>query len=145
MTTSIARRLLVLLAALGLYVGVYACFAPAEFHTDFPLGRGWVQVDGYFDEHLVRDVGSLYLALVAVTVVALVRPRAQAVRTAGLAWTVFGVPHVVYHLSHLPTSLPDAVGNVVSLGGTALLGLVLLLPWRRTATSREIRQPAVER
>ena len=52
-----------------------------------------------------------------------------------LAWTVFGVPHLGYHLGHLQgLEMIDAVGNVVSLGGSLLLGILLLLPERRQPT-----------
>ena len=43
--------------------------APKSFYEDFPgAGRVWVAVDGPYNEHLVRDVGSLNLALAFVAV-----------------------------------------------------------------------------
>ena len=57
-------RLLLWLLALGnLGVGIQAAFTPRSFYDDFPLGRGWVAMDGPYNQHLVRDVGSLNLAL----------------------------------------------------------------------------------
>ena len=54
------------LAFVSLEVGIWAQFAPRSFYDDFPgLGRAWVRVDGPFNEHLVRDVGGLNLALAA--------------------------------------------------------------------------------
>ncbi|WP_213816160.1 hypothetical protein [Glaciihabitans sp. dw_435] len=52
---------------IGAVVGVWAAFLPLEFYDAFPgLGLGpWVAIDGPYNEHLVRDVGALYLALAA--------------------------------------------------------------------------------
>jgi hypothetical protein len=45
-----------------------------------------------------------------------------------VAWTVFGVPHLVYHLGHLDGfGTGDKVGNVVGLGGALLVAVALLL------------------
>lgn len=48
----------------GLSVGVWATLFPRSFYDSFPgFHRIWVGVDGPYNEHLARDVGSLYLAL----------------------------------------------------------------------------------
>ena len=61
----------VCLGAIGLFMlpaGVQAAFAPRSFFENFPVGRGWIAAEGgSYDEHLVRDVGVLFLALVIVT------------------------------------------------------------------------------
>lgn len=45
-----------------------AAFAPRSWYDDFPLGRGWIAAEGStYDEHLVRDVGVLFLALIIVS------------------------------------------------------------------------------
>jgi hypothetical protein len=51
-------------------------------------------------------------------------------RIAGLGWTVFGVLHFAYHVTHLDGSFTDKAGNVVALGISAILGIVLLFPAR---------------
>jgi hypothetical protein len=52
-------------------VGVWATFVPRSFYDDFPgFGRHWVQVDGPYNEHLVRDFGAVNLALAVVTITA---------------------------------------------------------------------------
>jgi hypothetical protein len=56
---------------------------------------------GPYSEHFVRDVGGLYLALLVVTLAALVRPDAMRLRLAGLAWSAFAVPHALFHIRHL--------------------------------------------
>lgn len=117
------------LTASALYVGPWAAFGPRSFYDAFPgLHRVWVGVDGPFNEHLVRDVGGLYLALAVAGLVALVRQEPLATVMLGGAWTVFGIVHLTYHLHHLGSfDAIDVVGNVVALGGTLLLGLSLLV------------------
>ena len=63
--TTLRRVILWILNALGAFVGVWALAAPQAFYEAFPgIGFGaWVGVDGPFNEHLIRDVGALYLAL----------------------------------------------------------------------------------
>lgn len=131
-----ARISLGLIAAFMLLAGLQAAFAPRSFFDDFPLGRGWIAAEGgAYDEHLVRDVGFLFLALIAVTVWVVVReadPRGIAV-----AWLIQGVGHLVYHVGHLDGyDGIDKFGLVISLVMVPVLATVAL--WdgirRRTAT-----------
>ena len=66
------RLMLWLLAIANLGVGLQAAFTPRSFYDDFPFGRGWIAMDGPYNEHLVRDVGTLNLALVVLAFAALV-------------------------------------------------------------------------
>lgn len=114
---------LVILAGSALLVGAWAQFSPRSFYRSFPgLGRHWVAVDGKYNEHLVRDVGGLNLALAVVTVIAIVHRSAVLVRTAALAWLVYAVPHVVYHAAHLELY---AGGDKVLMIGSLALAAVL--------------------
>jgi len=129
MNTSSRRVILALTAVIGLYVGVWAEFLPRSFYASFPgLGRHWISLDGAYDEHLIRDVGSFYLALTAVSIAGIVARSAVVGRIAGLGWTVFGVLHFGYHVTHLDGSFADQAGNVITLGISAVLGVVLLFP-----------------
>jgi hypothetical protein len=118
-----------LLAAGALAVGVWAQFFPASFYADFPGGRGWVSADGAFNEHLVRDVGGLQLALAAVTGWAASRRAGPGARRAvALAWLLFAVPHLTYHATHLqPFGVTDAVAQVVALALQVVAPLWVLL------------------
>jgi hypothetical protein len=61
-----------LLAVSPLGVGVWALFAPRSFFQDFPAaGRHWVSALGPYNEHLMRDVGALNLALLVLLPLAL--------------------------------------------------------------------------
>lgn len=80
-------------------IGIWALVAPQSFYDDFPgLGRSWVSIDGPFNEHLVRDVGALNLALLVLFVFAWVRLERQLLMLSGVAALVWGIPHAVYHL-----------------------------------------------
>ncbi|MCU1369977.1 MAG: hypothetical protein JWO77_1171 [Ilumatobacteraceae bacterium] len=128
-TSSIVQRaVLAYLTFAGLLVGVWAAIFPRSFADDFPgFGRVWVAVDGPFNEHLVRDVGQLSLALAVVSLVAAVTMQPILVRVAAAAWLVNAVPHLVYHLRHLGPLEPfDQVGEIVSLSLLVVLPVVVL-------------------
>lgn len=123
---------LALTAAIACFVGGWAWFAPASFFDSFPgvLGQ-WVATDGPYNEHLVRDVGGMYLALGAASVAGLVWRAPAVTRVLGLAWTVFGALHLGYHATHLDHLTPDAaIGTAVSLTLSLGLGVLLLIPAR---------------
>jgi hypothetical protein len=122
------------LALSAALVGFWATFAPHSFYRSFPLpGHHWVSPAGPYDEHLVRDVGGLYLSLLVVTVWAIVRRNPELLRVAGAAWFVFSLPHLVFHLGHLDgLTTFDKAGESTSLGLTLLFALLLTLPSRST-------------
>jgi hypothetical protein len=115
--STLTRFALVVLAATGAVVGGWALAFPRSFYDDFPgMGRVWVAVDGPFNEHLVRDVGSLNLALGFVAAMALVTASVAVSRAAGGAALIYGVPHLAYHAANLgPFDTGDAVAMMVSL------------------------------
>ena len=123
------RVILVYLTFSGLLVGVWAALFPRAFYDDFPgLGRIWVAVDGPFNEHLVRDIGQLSLALALVSGVAAVTMATNLVRVAAAAWLVNAALHFGYHLRHLDAyDTFDQVGNVFSLGLLVALPIVVLV------------------
>jgi hypothetical protein len=125
----VAATVLTLSAA---YRGVWALVAPRSFYDDFPLpGRDWVSLAGPYDEHLVRDVGGLYLALGVLTLWATLRPRTDLLAVVGIAWEVFSVPHLLFHAGHLDgLASSDKVAETTSLGATVLLAALLLVPAR---------------
>ncbi|MFF5295283.1 hypothetical protein [Paractinoplanes globisporus] len=126
------------LALSALFVGGWAAFAPSSFYRDFPLpGREWVSGLGPYNEHLVRDVGGLYLALLVLAAWAALRPSEEVMRVTGLAWLVFGVLHFAFHAAHLTMfSTGDRIGMLGALGGTVVLAVVLLLPASSPASLR---------
>ncbi len=72
-TSTVARVLLGVLAVSEALIGGWALFAPASFYRSFPAaGHGWVALLPPYNEHLIRDVGSLSLALTVVLAAAAV-------------------------------------------------------------------------
>ena len=127
--TLVRRIVLLVTAATGTFVGAWAAGFPQSFYDSFPgFGFMWISIDGPFNEHLIRDVGALYLAIAAIALYAVFARNRAATRATGIAWVVFGVPHLTYHLLHLEgLSAADVIGNVVSLGASLLLGVALLV------------------
>lgn len=118
-----------LLAIPALVVGLWALILPRSFYDDFPAaGRHWVSVLGPYNEHLVRDVGALNLALGALLAVAAIVLERRLVQAALAAWLVYAVPHFVFHATELDAlSFLDNAANVITLGLAVLLPLVLLV------------------
>ena len=136
MTRQRIQTLSLLLIAVGMLpVGVQASFAPRAFFDDFPLGRGWIaQEGGAYNEHLVRDVGVLFLAMVIVTAWTALGQRPA--RPIAVAWLVEGVLHVVYHAGHLDGYKEvDKIGMIGSLTVVPVLALIVL--WAGRPTSAE--------
>jgi hypothetical protein len=129
MKTTWLRAGLLLLASAPLVVGMWALLVPHSFYDDFPLpGRDWVSTLGPYNEHLVRDVGALNLALGVLLASAAILLERRLARVSLLAWLVYAVPHFVFHLgTDHAVSLADNVANMVSLGIAVLLSLILLL------------------
>ena len=122
----VVRGALALLALSAAFVGFWALLAPSSFYSSFPgLGYTWVAEAGPYDEHLVRDVGALYVAVLVLTVLALLRPTAVRPWAAGLTWLVFAVPHLAFHAAHAGPG--DAV-EVAVLVANVLLAAIACLP-----------------
>ena len=113
-------------------VGFWAAFAPRSFYTDFPgAGRHWISPDGPYNQHLIRDVGELNLALLVVVAAAAVTLSLPLVRAALVATLVNGVLHVVYHVGHVDMfSSGDQVAIIGSLVLAPVVALVLLVAVR---------------
>lgn len=111
-------------------VGGWAQFAPQSFYRSFPgAGHAWIPPLGPYNEHLIRDVGGLYLALLVISGWAAIRPQPELLRVTGAAWAAFSVPHLTFHVFHLSLyRTVDQAGNIVTLGGILILALLLVLP-----------------
>jgi nucleoside-diphosphate-sugar epimerase len=126
--SGLAALLLVFLALGSIGVGLWAQVFPQSFYDSFPgLGGAWVAGDGPFNEHLVRDVGGLNLALALVLVVAAATMLVPMVRAVAIAYLVYGVPHLLYHLGHLShLTVLQRVANLVTLGAAVVASVVIL-------------------
>ncbi len=122
------RAGLLSLAVPVLVVGSWALIAPRSWYDNFPIDSAdWISSLGAYQEHLVRDFGSLYLALGLLLLfagVVLDRLLVQAVLGASL---VFQVPHLIFHAANTePFSAASNAVNLVLLAVGLLVTLVLL-------------------
>jgi hypothetical protein len=122
------RAALVALGAPFAGIGIWSLAAPRSWYDEFPgAGMHWIPAFGPYDEHLVRDLGGLYLGLGLLLVFAAVSLSRPLVQGALGTLLVFAAPHLVWHLTELD-ALPtgDNVVNVTTLALTVVLPAVLL-------------------
>ncbi len=97
-------------------IGVVATLFPREFYDDFPFVSHWVDLLPPYNEHLVTDVGGLYLGfavLLAWAARTLDRTLVQAVCA---AWLLTAAIHLFFHVTHLDNfGTGDAIAEIVSL------------------------------
>lgn len=137
MPLPVVRAVLGVLGAVQLVDGLYALIAPRAFYDDFPFGRGWVEALPAYSEHLVRDVGALFLATAVILLAAAVIAERRLVAVALVSFLAFSVPHFVFHMFNLePYGTGDAIGNVATLLLTIVLPLVILVGMGRAGSSR---------
>jgi 4-carboxymuconolactone decarboxylase len=118
--------------------GLYALFAPHSFYSDFPVGRGWVAALPSYSEHLVRDVGGLFLATAVALLAAAWFMQRRLILVAAGSFLLFSVPHAIYHLLNLgPYSTGDAIANVIGV-----LAIVFLPAWVLFELRRQTSRPA---
>jgi hypothetical protein len=133
----VVRAVLAVLGAIQLTDGLYALFAPRSFYEDFPLGRGWVEALPAYNEHLVRDVGSLFIATAVVLFAAAIWTERRLVQVATASFLAFSVPHSVYHAFNLgPYDTGDAIANVASLLFTVVAPAIVLAATFRRGSAR---------
>jgi hypothetical protein len=121
------RAILCGLGGIQLLNGIWITISPTSFYEDFPLGRGWVEALPAYNEHLIRDVGGLFMATGALLLIAggILERRLTLIALA--TWLLFAVPHTVYHLLNLePYGTGDAIGNALALAATVVLPVYLL-------------------
>ncbi|MFG2631925.1 hypothetical protein [Streptomyces sp. NPDC048473] len=101
MPINLRRALLGVLALAGAYTGVWAYFAPRNWHARFPgFGRSWLPQLGPYNEHLSKDAGAMFLAPAVLTLFALRCVRNDmTVQITALVWLTFNIaasdlPHV---------------------------------------------------
>lgn len=122
------------LAAAQAVVGTWALTAPGHFYRAFPAaGHAWVALLPPYNEHLVRDVGALSLAVGVLLGAAAVMPSRLLVAIAVTTFTTYALPHSAFHALHLDR-FPDTdavaqmAGFAVQLAAAAaaLAGILVL-------------------
>ncbi|MCS0499268.1 DUF4345 family protein [Protaetiibacter mangrovi] len=138
------RVLLGLLAIDALVVGLWNQLRPESFYADFPT----VALDPPFSEHYARDFGGATLGIAVVLIAAIIAPTGALVTVAGVAFSVFAVPHAVFHATHLERA--DAGETAYLLLGNGLVAaigvIVIVLGVLRMGRDRgRLHDPALDR
>jgi len=111
-----ARVALVVLLVSAATIGLTATLAPRTFYDDFPFLASWVELLPPYNEHLVTDVGGLYLGFALLFAWAARTLDRTLVRAVCAAWLLTATIHLVFHASHLEGfSTADAIGELASL------------------------------
>jgi hypothetical protein len=121
---TLARAALLVLCGYCLFIGFTALVVPHTFYTDFPFLAHWVERLPPYNEHLVTDVGGLYVGFAVVVGIAAWRPEERLLVVAACAgFLTVSVPHLLFHVTHL-----DGFGAVDGALEIAALASLLIPP-----------------
>lgn len=97
-------------------IGALAALAPHAFYADFPFFAHWVELLPPYNEHLVTDVGGLYLGFAVLFAWAAITLAPTLVRAACVAWLLTATIHLTFHATHLEGfGTADGVAEIASL------------------------------
>ena len=112
----LARLALILLFVSALSIGLTATAFPRTFYDDFPFLAHWVDLLPPYNEHLVTDVGGLYLGFAVLFGWAAWSLDPTLIRAVSIAWLLTATLHLVFHANHLERfGTADAVAEIGSL------------------------------
>ena len=121
--TALIRLQLAILVLVELLVGFWNQVFPASFYRTFPT----VDLTPPYSEHYARDFGGATLGIALVLAIALISPRAVFVIPATLAYSLYSIPHLIFHVHHLQgASSLEAVGLTAANALVALMGLAAI-------------------
>lgn len=115
--------MLILLCAYCLVIGALAAFAPRTFYDDFPFFAHWVELLPPYNEHLISDVGGLYLGFALLLGWAAWALERNLVRAACAAFLLSALIHLIFHAGHL-----EGFGTVDGIAEIAALAALLVPP-----------------
>jgi hypothetical protein len=114
--SQLARLALILLFFGALLIGLTATAFPRTFYDDFPFLSHWVDLLPPYNEHLVTDVGGLYLGFAVLFGWAAWTLDRTLVRAVSVGWLLTATLHLIFHAGHLEGfSTGDAVAEIASL------------------------------
>ncbi len=112
----IARLALGLLWLAALSIGLTATVFPQAFYEDFPFFTHWVNLLPPYNEHLVTDVGGLYLGFAVLFAWAAWSLERTLIRAVCSAWLLTAGLHLLFHAGHLEGfDAADAIAEITSL------------------------------
>jgi hypothetical protein len=118
-----ARLALGYLFLVTITIGLTAALAPHTFYDDFPFVTHWVELLPPYNEHLVTDVGGLYLGFAILFAWAAWTLDRTLVRAVSIAWLLPALLHLIFHASHLA-----GFGTADAIAELATLALLLVPP-----------------
>ncbi len=111
-----ARAALGFLCVSALVIGLTAAVLPRTFYDDFPFVAHWVELLPPYNEHLVTDVGGLYLGFAVLFAWAAWTLERTLVRAVCVAWLLTATLHLIFHSGHLDGfGTADAIAEIVTL------------------------------
>jgi hypothetical protein len=111
-----ARVALGFLFVAAVVIGLTAAVLPRAFYDDFPFVAHWVELLPPYNEHLVTDVGGLYLGFAVLFAWAAWTLDRVLVRAVCVAWLLTATLHLIFHSGHLAGfGTADAVAELVTL------------------------------
>lgn len=134
------RVSLLVICAYALFLGALAAFAPRTFYDDFPFVAHWVELLPPYNEHLVTDVGGLFLGYAVLFAWAAWKLERTLVLAACVSFLVVAILHLAYHADHLEGfGAADAVAELVALASIVVPPLVAI--WAVGERDRPLSAP----
>lgn len=135
------RAGLLVLGIPQLGIGLWAVISPSGWFESFPgAGRHWLPLYGPFDEHLAIDVGTAFLAIGVMLLLAALWMERRLVIAAATAYLVYQVPHMIFHLGADDVlSTGDQIANGIGLVLAVLLAPGLIVGALRTREGSDPR------
>jgi hypothetical protein len=121
---------LLALAFPQLAIGAWALVSPSGWFENFPgADKSWLPLyEGSFDEHLVIDVGSAFLALGVILVLAAVWMDRRVVLAAAVGYLAYQAPHAIFHFaSDEVLTTGDQILNTFALASALLLAVGIVV------------------
>ena len=132
----LARGALLLLCGYCLFIGFVAVAAPHAFYDDFPFLAHWVDKLPPYNEHLITDVGGLYIGFAVVVGLAAWRLESGLVIAACAGFLTVSVPHLLFHATHLGGfGVVDGTAELIALASLLVPPVVALWAGRPAAPS----------
>jgi hypothetical protein len=104
-------------------IGLTAALAPRTFYDDFPFVAHWVELLPPYNEHLVTDVGGLYLGFAVLFAWAARGLDRALILPLCVAWLLAAAIHLAFHVGHL-----GGFGSADAIAEIASLALLLVAP-----------------
>lgn len=135
---ALARTALACLGAYCLFFGLVAVPFPHTFYEHFPFVADWVAEFPPYNEHLISDIGGLYLGFAVIFALAAWRLERGTIVAACAGFLTVSVLHLAFHATHLSgMGAADATAELFALA--TLLAPPILALWAvsdRTVTDQ---------